>query len=419
MPGNGTKLAITQNNPAPVAYLLDITRLISRAGRTATGVDRVELAYLRYFAHHPAPFFAIARTTLGYVVVSRTGALEIIQRITGTRPWGMADRWSRLARSKPLVVRQAESDLRRFAVGRCRPRGLQTMLTRLLPKGATYLNTGHSNITDRMFDGMKQGVQGRIAVLIHDTIPLDYPHHQRPSTPDRFRAMLRRVQSKADIVIYNSQHTQECAHRYMAKWGPIPPGFVAHLGVDIPVPDHAKIPPEIDLESPYFVTLGTIEPRKGHDVLLDVWEGMNGDPGQPRLLICGSRGWNNKPVFDRLDRLTPNDNILELPGLSDGAIAALIMGSCGVLCPSEAEGFGLPPLEAAVLGVPVVCADLPVYREILGDIPVYVDNKDRNKWENATKCLIIDMKNSKLVKRSSDFTPPSWGDHFNTVLRFT
>lgn len=418
MPGDGTKLDIIQNKTPPVARLLDITRLISRAGRMATGVDRVELAYLQYLAKQPEPLFVIARTTLGYVVLSGDGLGEVTQRLTGTLSWGLADRWSRLARGKPLPVRQAESDLRRFAIGRCRPGGLTKMLIRLLPEGTTYLNTGHSNITDRMFDAVKQGLQGRCVVLIHDTIPLDYPQFQRPGTPDRFRAMLQRVQKNADLIIYNSHHTRDCAYRYMEAWGTVPPGLVSHLGVDVPVPDPAAVPAGVDQAKPYFVTLGTIEPRKGHDVLLDVWADMKNDPDRPALLILGSRGWSNKAVFDRLDEVTPDDGIWELSGLSDGAVAALIADSCGVLCPSLAEGFGLPPVEAVALGAPVVCADLPVYREILDDIPVYVAQDERYQWKSEIKCLTNSQKTGKSGMSIRGFTPPSWEDHFNTVLRF-
>jgi len=122
-PGDGTKLAITTNNPPP-ARLLDITRLISRAGSVPTGVDRVELAYLLHLATFPEPLFTIARTTLGYVLLGNDGLAAITARISGAVPWGPVDGLSRLARRKPVSVRQAESDLRRFALARSRPRRL-------------------------------------------------------------------------------------------------------------------------------------------------------------------------------------------------------------------------------------------------------------------------------------------------------
>jgi hypothetical protein len=68
MHGDGTKLANIQNNPPP-ARLLDVTRLIRRAGRVLTGVDRVEMAYLDAVLADPVPIFGLVRTSLGYVLL--------------------------------------------------------------------------------------------------------------------------------------------------------------------------------------------------------------------------------------------------------------------------------------------------------------------------------------------------------------
>ena len=77
---------------ASKARCLDVTRLISRLGRGPhTGVDRVELAYLRHLAHHPDPFFVLVKTVAGYVVLGQDGAQNILDRIEGRVPWGRSD----------------------------------------------------------------------------------------------------------------------------------------------------------------------------------------------------------------------------------------------------------------------------------------------------------------------------------------
>ena len=399
--------------------MLDITRLISRAGRMPTGVDRVELAYLRHLATCPEPLFAIARTTLGYVLLQGDGLAEITARLTGKVPWGVADGLSKLARRKTETVRQAESDLRRNALDRCRPRGLGDMLVRHLPEGAAYLNTGHSNLSERMLWTLRHRAKARIAVLIHDTIPLDFPRFQRPGTPEKFRRMLKRVQVGADLIICNSHHTKARILHHLQTRRKTPPLIVAHLGVNVPVV--GVLPKGTEPDAPYFVVLGTVEPRKGHDLLLDVWQDLEEEYGSntPRLLIVGRRGWNNKTVFDRLDSMPKDGPVRAYSEAEDGVVAALIKGSTGLLFPSRAEGFGLPPVEAAALGVPVVSSDLPVVREVLGDIPVYASPTERYQWKQSIESLINGRTKGSSLNEIGAFIPPTWDEHFNIVLRFT
>ncbi len=416
--GDGTKLDRTRNSPPP-ARLLDLTRLISRAGRVATGVDRVELAYLNCLIQRPEPLFAVVRTTLGFVLLDHTGVKSVQKRLSGQVDWGLPDRLSRLARSKSPEVRRAESDLRRYALDRCLPRGLFKMLARHLPKGSAYLNVGHSNLTDRMFQAAKHGLSGQSSVMIHDVIPLEFPQFQRTGTPEKFRQMLKRVRAQADLVIYNTSDTRDRAERFMAQWGPPPNGIVAHLGVNVPETAPEALPAGVIPSGPYFVTLGTIEPRKGHDMLLDIWDEFPADAAVPGLLICGSRGWNNDSVFARLDVLPKGGPVRELHGLGDSTVAALLKGSNGLLCPSHTEGFGLPAAEAAALGVPVVCSDLPAFREVLGDYAVYAAETDRYQWRNRIQSLIKGRGERENADRGAEFVAPTWADHFNTVLKYT
>ncbi len=408
MHGAGTRQDITTSS----ARCLDVTRLLRRAGRVPTGVDRVELAYLRQLVDEPVAFYALARTRLGYVLLDREGAREFLHAIE-TGQFDALDGLGRIAFQRPLAERQAEATVRRLALARCLPIRLSRMLRRHLPEGAIYLNTGHSNLTNRVISTWRTMRGARIVALVHDTIPLDYPEYQRPETRASFAAFLKRVARFGDLVIYNSAQSQADAERHMQGFGRVPDGVVVHLGVEPMPPRPEDLPAGMPPNAPYFVAVGTIEPRKNHALLLDLWERFAKEPeGKPHLVICGARGWRNDAVFARLDDHERwNGLVHEAPGLTDGAIAALLTQSNGLLFPSHAEGFGLPPVEAATLGIPVICSDLAVIREIMDDIPIYAESSDTYSWQN-----IIERVTEQRPK-SRDFEPPTWDAHFNVVLR--
>ncbi|MEQ6202874.1 glycosyltransferase family 1 protein [Sulfitobacter sp. HNIBRBA2951] len=394
--------------------MLDVTRLLRRAGRVWTGVDRVELAYLEALVAEPEPVWGLVRTPLGYVLLDRAGLIGFHRRLIGADQPSSPDILSRLQRGMDDTARRMLTDVRKLAVARCIPRGLAAMLRRHLPAGVAYLNTGHSNLSQRVLEAVQSVPQARIAVLVHDVIPLEYPHFQRTGTVAVFEQKLRRVRRYADLIIYNSADTQARSERAMAPWGPVPCGIVAHLGtiVDTPKPD--EVPAGIAPQPPYFITVGTIEPRKNHALLLDIWERMGADA--PPLLICGGRGWNNEAVFARLDALPPDGPVREISNLSDGALAALVEGAQGLLFPSHAEGFGLPAIEALQLGTPVMCSNMATFREILAKNAVYIDETNDKLWET----MIVDWsKRPRDTLRVRDFVAPSWADHFKIVLGYT
>ena len=391
------------------ARLLDLTRGLRRAGRVATGIDRVEMAYLDRFLADDAPVFGLMRTALGYVLLDRDGMAVFRDCMEGRKPWDRPDLISRLPRGRSPAIIRAETTVRRQAVGRCLPGRLRQTLMRHLPPGFDYYNVGHSNLTDRVLAGVK-AAKGQVHVLVHDVIPLEYPLFQREGTVGPFRQMVARVGAKADRVIYNSNDTRS---RTEARFrGRIPQGIVAHLGTVPPRPDPDQLPQGLPPDRPYFVAVGTIEPRKNHAFLLDLWEQMG--PGAPSLILCGSRGWNNHAVFHRLNELPPDSPVQERPGLSDAALAALVQGSRGLLFPTLAEGFGLPVVEALALGARVLCNDLEVLREIAGKNATFAPVSDRELWLNVIRDW---EKNPPAVDGNRDFSVPGWSDHFGIVLR--
>ena len=112
-----------------------------------------------------------------------------------------------------------------------------------------------------------------------------------------------------------------------------------------------------------------------------------------KLVIAGSR-YTTPDMVDRW-KVDPRlaGRLIEIPDPSDDGIVRLFGGAKAFVFPSFAEGFGLPPLEAMASGVPVVCSDIPVFREVYGDAVRYVDP---NRTESIAAALRALLNNPSL-----------------------
>lgn len=378
-----------------------------------TGIDRVELAYLRYLLGQSVPMLALVRTALGFVLLDRAGARGVLDRATGQVPLGRPDLLGLLThRHVPQRV-QAEADARRLSIARCVPIRLGAMLRRVLPTGTVYVNVGHTNLSERVARAIKSVPEARMVIMVHDTIPLDYPQFCRAGVPADFAKKLASVVAEADLVVHTARCTRAQTEAHFAKTGRVPPGLMAPLGVEVVTPDAGGLG---DLKRPYFVVLGTIEPRKNIGFLLKVWaELQKTSDVTPHLYIIGNRGWADPAMFDELDALAGSGAATLLHKSGDSEVAALLQGAVALLFPSLAEGYGLPPIEAAAFGVPVIAAKLPVVEETLGDYPVYLDTSNVYAWVEVINHQMRHQTQTPDAQRQSR-VPPSWADHFGIVF---
>jgi glycosyltransferase involved in cell wall biosynthesis len=193
---------------------------------------------------------------------------------------------------------------------------------------------------------------------------------------------------------------------------------VAPFGLDLVLPDPAA-PGRFGLTRPYFLALGTLEPRKSIDLLLSIWRsaGQTGDDEFPTLVLCGARGWYPPDFFASLEA-DPRygTGIVEISGASDAEVAGLLAGSEGLLFPTRAEGFGFPAFEAFARGVPVICSDLAVFHETLGSLPVYLPPDESYAWLSIIKQGCAKPDPAQCAEVTSRFT---WDRHFSRVFTGT
>lgn len=394
------------------AIWLDVTRLVTRAARgVLTGIDRVELAYLDHLvADSGADARFLLRSTRGYLLLDRRGGAHLADLVTGRAVPGPSDRLSRLFAKGSDPRHRVEASLRPLAVDRCLVGGLARMVARAARGPFWYLNTGHANLETRNLAGIAHHKGARIGVLIHDLIPITHPDLVAPGMTARFARRLEQVRGHADLVICNSAAT---ANDLAAHWQPVPqapPRIVAHLGVTPPRPSDTIRDPR------HVVMLGTIEPRKNHALMLDVWEILATKvppKAMPQLHIIGSTGWNVAALMDRLNAHPLIGRAIHLHGaLPDAAVGDHLARACALVFPSHAEGYGYPPLEAALAGALPICSDLAVFRETLGNTAVYVAGQDAYSWvETIQKQILVSNDLPSLPVPNA----PGWDAHFEIV----
>ena len=376
--------------PDDAPYLLDVTRLIWRRwkGRHPTGIDRVCLAYLRHFGPN------------AQAVVQYDGFRRILDRHAS---WDLFD----------LLEKPSRNFKGRIVIGALRRLG------RYCAKGdgRTYLNVGHTGLNSAQFARWVSNANVKPVYLVHDLIPITHPQFCREGEARKHSERMRTVLLTARGVIGNSQATLDDLARFAEVQGlKMPPAIAAWLGTDpLPVRMHPSAP-----DRPTFVVLGTIEGRKNHQMLLNIWSRLIARLGSdaPKLLIIGQRGWEAESVFRRLDgheKLA--GHVVELSRCSDEELASHVVSARALLFPSFSEGYGLPLVEALRMCVPVIASDLPVFREIAGPVPVYLSPFDDQAWEEA----ILDYANPESparvaqLERIKSFRPHDWQQHFDRV----
>lgn len=219
---------------------------------------------------------------------------------------------------------------------------------------------------------------GRVVHFIHDLLPIELPDCFPPGMRDMFERWMDFVVAQSDGVICVSRASAEAVSR--AAQGrrallqrPLRIGF-SHNGADIREPNAgspALRPELVALASagvPLYLMVGTLEPRKGHDTVLAAFEQLWAAGTSAALCLIGKEGWMMGPLAERL-RTHPEAGrrLLWIPSASDAELMFAYESACGVIVASLNEGFGLPIIEAAQYGKPVIATDIPVFREVAGE----------------------------------------------------
>jgi glycosyltransferase involved in cell wall biosynthesis len=242
-----------------------------------------------------------------------------------------------------------------------------------LPQDRLFPGVDLFHATDHLLPRLSQV---KSVFTLHDLVFRFYPETHKPLNRWFLTLMMPRFLQAADAVIAVSECTKRDAIRLYGvdeskirviyegvnpRFRPATPEAISVVCQKHGLPEH------------FILSVGTIEPRKNLDTLLEAYRALRHRETQCKLVIVGKKGWLYHGFFRRLRDLGLEDEVI-FPGfVSDEDLPALYSAADLFIFPSLYEGFGLPPLEAMACGTPVVTSDVSSLPEIVGDAAITVD----------------------------------------------
>jgi glycosyltransferase involved in cell wall biosynthesis len=331
--------------PGPAQLFVDITPLVAIDLRT--GIERVARAVLSRLVDAPPPGFRVeaVRCTEGRFVLARR----------------FMARW--------LDLPEGDDDRE------VEPRAGDLFLGLTWSPHATPL----AHATLRTYRDRGVG----IAFVVYDLLPQQHPEWFPFGLQQQHLGWLVAASAFADRLICISADVADNLRDWLGEFGPhrADPVAIAHfpLGCDIEttvstrgIPEGAAAIVEQVKSRRTFLMVGTVEPRKGHRQALEAFDALWRAGTDVALAIVGKRGWMTEDVEASIAAHPElGRRLLRIADASDELLDELYRHCAALLAASQGEGFGLPIVEAARHGIPVIARDLPVFRELARDGAYY------------------------------------------------
>ncbi len=254
-------------------------------------------------------------------------------------------------------------------------------------------------------------------VTVHDLIAKLFPQNLSPISRVYWAHWLPQQAVKSDHIIVNSEQTKRDLIRFYQV--PEPKITVTHLCVSqryhepVSAEDRRRVRERYQVPEPYFLSVGTLEPRKNLPRLIEAYAGFKKREGNdiPRLMLTGLLAWGAIEVKDRIEQeglVLGRDVILtgyvpaeDLPPLYGEAEAFIF--------PSLYEGFGLPVLEAMTVGTPVIASRTSALPEVVGRGGLLIDPLSVSEMIGAMQIFCSDKGKREGLRKEASLQARKFG----------
>jgi glycosyltransferase involved in cell wall biosynthesis len=260
-----------------------------------------------------------------------------------------------------------------------------------------------------------------VAFVVYDLLPQQHPEWFPPGVAQQHLGWLNTCCAFADRLICISAEVAKNLKQWLEANGPERSGSlaIAHfpLGSDIEssvatqgLPDNIEATVESLRLRPTFLMVGTVEPRKGHRQAIEAFDELWREGVEVGLAIVGKRGWMTEEVEALIAGHPEHGHRLIRVDEATDELLGSIYGQCAaLLAASQGEGFGLPIIEAARHGIPVIARDLPVFREVAGNGAHYFSGDSPRVLANAVRDWLA-MSRDGFTPNSSTIRCADWAE---------
>lgn len=269
----------------------------------------------------------------------------------------------------------------------------------------------------------QRGVNVRF--IVYDLLPITLPEFFLPEARKSYQNWFQTVAQFDGLICISRSVADECfdwLHYFGQKRERLLSIDWFHLGGDtedsiksVGLPHDSNIVLRQLQGTQSFLMVGTIEPRKGHQHILAAFEKLWDRGDIVNLVIVGKLGWMMDEFAEKL-RNHPkfNTRLFWLESVTDEYLELIYSACHCLIAASEGEGFGLPLVEAAHNGMPVLARDIPVFREVGGTAAAYfVDTNDPMVIADAIKSVSLNLSKTR-DRQKAGWT--SWAQSAETLL---
>ncbi|WP_339609052.1 glycosyltransferase family 1 protein [uncultured Planktosalinus sp.] len=209
--------------------------------------------------------------------------------------------------------------------------------------------------------------------VIHDLTPILFPEYHRFFSWFLQKLFLGKIIAKADLLIANSNYTKQDILKHYTN----SKDKVVKIYPDSTLSNkNEHLPLKVPFNFPYFLTVGTIEPRKNHLLLLEAFEIFKKNNPEYKLIIAGAKGWKSNIIYEKISNHTFKDDIIFTGFVDNETLCSLYQNATAMIYPSKYEGFGFPVLESIRLGTIPILTNNSSLPEVGSKHAFYIQNED-------------------------------------------